>query len=252
MRANKLRHTPHPTAGWRLRAWPGDPNVAHLITEHTVEPSTTQFERALELATARGARAVRTSALFPTAALNATRAGFGTIDTLALLRLDLDEHPPPATVRHRCRPLRRWQYGTAADLDRLAFGSTWGNTATSIAEIVTATPSNRSRWVRADHSPAGFAITGRSGSNGYLQRVGVHPERRRRGIARALVGDALNWLHASAVESVLVNTGVGNHAALDLYESFGFESTGQVLTIGECDLTERADAASVSSAGTTE
>ena len=37
----------------------------------------------------------------------------------------------------------------------------------------------------------GFAITGRAGVTGYLQRLAVDPAHRRRGLARRLVDDAL-------------------------------------------------------------
>jgi ribosomal protein S18 acetylase RimI-like enzyme len=79
---------------------------------------------------------------------------------------------------------------------------------------------------------SGYAITGRSGRNGYLQRIAVHPNARNRGFGRTLIADALWWLRRRAVDRALVNTQLDNAAALSLYESCGFRR----LPIGLCVL----------------
>ena len=75
----------------------------------------------------------------------------------------------------------------------------------------------------ADPALTGYAITGRAGNQGYLQRIAVHPNARRRlGLGHALVADAMHWLWRQGVVRSYVNTQLENQAALALYESFGF------------------------------
>ena len=56
---------------------------------------------------------------------------------------------------------------------------------------------------RGDPRVSAYAITGRAGEYGYLQRVAVHPDARRRGWGRALVADALLWLWEHGTARVL-------------------------------------------------
>jgi ribosomal-protein-alanine N-acetyltransferase len=217
-----------------MRQWPNDSTVAHLIfVDHQVIPSHEVIEVAVEHARRRGASAIRTSALFPRSAEIVLGAGFEPIDRLALLATDLGPPARVVPVTHRLRPLQPWMYRRAADVDRSAFGPVWGNDATSLRDIRRATPRHHARIVRDGRSIVGFAVSGAAGDNGYLQRVAVSPEHRRRGIARDLVNDALAWMVRSRHARCMVNTGVDNLAALALYEGLGFRRLDDVLTIAE-------------------
>ena len=84
-------------------------------------------------------------------------------------------------------------------------------------------------------SVAGYAVTGRSGNRGFLQRLAVEPRLQGRGLGRLLVLDALGWLGRRRVERVVVNTQLDNGRALELYEGLGFrrEPVGlSVLAVG--------------------
>ena len=220
---------------WRLRPWPNDPTVTHLIfIDHLNLPSVTDLQQALETSRSRGALAVRTSAMFPGAADIAQAAGFEPIDHLALLRLDLHHTPKVRSDgRRRTRALRSWHHGRAAVVDQDAFGAVWGNDSRSIADIRDATPAHRARWACVTGEFAGFAISGAAGDNGYLQRLAVAPNHRRHGIARDLALDALDWMRHQRLTAALVNTGVENGAALSLYLSLGFTQLNEQLTIAE-------------------
>jgi ribosomal-protein-alanine N-acetyltransferase len=85
---------------------------------------------------------------------------------------------------------------------------------------------------------AGFAISGWGGHTGYVQRVAVHRDHRRRGVARALVIDALAWMSALPLTAAYVNTGIDNTAALALYEDLGFERLDERLVIAARDIAE--------------
>ena len=223
-----------------MRQWPNDATVAHLIfVDHQEVPTVDVLDAAIAHARRKGARAVRTSALFPRAAAVVLDAGFRPIDELALLRMRLDDEvidrlPAP---RHRLRSMPTWAHHQAARTDQAAFGPLWGNDAASLRDIRRATPHHHARIVRLGGDIAGFAITGAAADNGYLQRVAVTPDRRRQGIACDLVGDSLRWMHEQRRSHALVNTGVGNDAALALYASFGFERLDDGLTIAERRLT---------------
>ncbi len=226
---------------WRLRRWPNDPTVAHLIfVDHLTLPTPATINIAVEQARRNGARAVRTSALFPRVAEILSATGFDSIDRLVLLRRDLDS--PVISVRsdlrHRPRPFRVWHLPRAAEVDQDAFGPMWGNDTASLREIRTATPRNRARLVRDGRAISGFAISGAALEQGYLQRLSVGAAHRRQGVARALVLDSLQWMYDRKLTAAFVNTGVQNDPALRLYDSLGFVALDDELIIAERRLAE--------------
>lgn len=226
-------------ASWRLRTGAGDPTVGQLVfLDHARLPVAGEVAAALDQAARRGYRAVRTSALFPASAAVLERVGFEPVDRLALLRLDGLAHRRPVAPGAPTRPLRRWQRAAAATVDRAAFGPDWGNDPAGLAEIERATPRHRSRWVAPPGTDrraglAALAISGAAGRTGYLQRIAVAPDVQRRGLGTVLVADALTWMQSLGLAEALVNTGVANRPALDLYARFGFVRLPDVLTIGE-------------------
>ena len=102
-----------------------------------------------------------------------------------------------------------------------------------LEKALRATPVTRFRVTpESDPTISGYAVTGRSGHTGYLQRIAVRADARRHGYGRALVADALLWLSRRSVDRALVNTQLDNDAALALYESSGFRR----LPVGLCVL----------------
>jgi ribosomal protein S18 acetylase RimI-like enzyme len=203
---------------------------------------------------------VRTSALLPAAAAAFLERGFREVDRLALLELELSDAPRNRFARtpHRSptsiAKMRARDLDIAAAIDSLAFDHPWANTAASLDQIARATPHSLQRMaidregppsgehgqhVREVATPtgrrtecvAGFSITGRAGTTGYLQRLAVHPAYRRRGFASHLVDDAGQWLTRRGATRMLVNTGVDNTAALRLYERLGFARLDDELVV---------------------
>ena len=86
---------------------------------------------------------------------------------------------------------------------------------------------------RSDNRALGFAITGKAGTTGYLQRIAVRPDAQRRGVGRQLVDDAVDWLMRRGASRALVNTGVDNVAALRMYEQASFERLDDQLVVLE-------------------
>ena len=78
---------------------------------------------------------------------------------------------------------------------------------------------------------AGYAIAGRGGDTGYLQRLAVHPAARGRGLGTALVVDALVWLRRRGASQGLVNTQRTNEGARALYLACGFKLLPESLSV---------------------
>ncbi|MEA2932384.1 MAG: hypothetical protein QOI56_1169 [Actinomycetota bacterium] len=114
------------------------------------------------------------------------------------------------------------------DVDAGSFSPFWRLDRGGLEEALTATPSTRFRVATASPGPSrqgrvvGYAITGRAGAQGYLQRLAVAAGARRTGVGRALALDGLRWLRRRGVRRAVVNTQFGNDAALALYLRLGF------------------------------
>jgi ribosomal-protein-alanine N-acetyltransferase len=220
----------------RIAPWPRRPDITQLVLlDHHMVPGPEDVTGWLRDAAATGASTARTNALFPDAAEVFADAGFSTADTLALLELDVRGRQPVTTrtAAHRTRRLRQADLSAAAEVDRQAFGDAWSNDHDSLDAIRRATPYHRSRGVRQGDRLVGFAISGRAGMTGYIQRLAVDPRLRRQGIAQALLADSLAWMTRRSVVTVLVNTATDNEAALALYRSTGFRELDARLRIME-------------------
>lgn len=181
--------------------------------------------------------AIRTGALFPQAAEVFGSRGFREIDRLALLERPIPSTEPLlARPRHpdvKLRALKRRDLVSAATIDAASFEHGWQNDAGALGEICGATPSARARRAVDGRDDVGFAITGVASRTGYLQRIAVAPEARRRGVAGLLVDDAIRWLMRRGATTALVNTGVENAAASALYTGRGFRRRDDGLVVLE-------------------
>jgi ribosomal protein S18 acetylase RimI-like enzyme len=209
----------------RTSPWRGDGSVAYLTpVPDAPVPSAAFIERCCERLAQRGYKRVLTSALAQAEQQGFRRVGFDTVEELHLLAHDLRRIPAapdisPAAI-HRATPADR---PAVLAVDDQAFPPFWQLGDIGLADALQATPRTRFRVARLPNADvAGYAVTGRSGRRGFLQRLAVRPELRRRGIAQALVLDGLRWLRRWRVERVVVNTQLDNAAALALYEQLGF------------------------------
>jgi ribosomal protein S18 acetylase RimI-like enzyme len=224
-------HTLRWRDGWaRIGPWRRHAEIAHLTVGANTPPSPAVIERWLVLLRANGYEAVVTNALNAADSLPFVDAGFAVRERLHLLAHDLDDLP---TSTSRTRRARRSDRAEILALDANAFDGFWRLDGDGFTEAVRATPVTRVRVTTgATTAVSGYAVTGRAGPHGYLQRVAVHPEARQLGLGRALVADALGWLRRRASRRALVNTQLDNTAALALYESCGFRR----LPVGLCVL----------------
>jgi ribosomal-protein-alanine N-acetyltransferase len=212
----------------RISRWPGGRHVAQVgPVPGEAPPSPELLVAAVDDLAALGFDDVMTTALHPSEHRPFVDAGFAERDRLVLLRRDLTELPPSPPVALRTARRREWP--RLAEVDQQAFPPGWGLDASGISDAFAATPFGR---VRAAGRPAcGYAVSGRSRSRGYLQRLAVEPSASGRGVGRALVIDALRWLAARGATDCLVNTQETNRRALDLYLSLGFAELPERLMI---------------------
>jgi ribosomal protein S18 acetylase RimI-like enzyme len=181
-----------------------------------------------------GFPSVRTGALSVRQAEQAHQAGMQCVQELTLL----DMGAPPRFDRPavRAKRARSGDLERLAAIDEAAFGTRWCLDASMLADVRGATPLHRARVVTDPRSPdtiAGFLISGRAGRIGYVQRLAVHPDAQRRGLASALLVDGLRWLRRARVQRVFVNTHVENEAALELYRAHGFNAMDDRLRVFE-------------------
>jgi ribosomal protein S18 acetylase RimI-like enzyme len=221
------------------RARPGgvDPATAHLVVaDHTVVPPVERVEAWVHDLHERGFRRIRTGALAdePTAVFG--RVGFVVEQRLVLLRTDPRDRLHLVDGNGSTRRVRTAKTATdlttAAEIDRAAFGPQWCIGETGILDACDATPSHRMRLVDTD----AYAVTGRSHSAGFVQRLAVRPDAQHSGLGRRLMVDALEWLRRWRVATAMVNTHVENTAALALYASLGFTRLDEPLAVLALDL----------------
>ena len=219
---------------FRVGPWRGDPRIAYVAPAAGRPPAAETVEQVLASLAGRGYRSVLTSALTASEQGPFVAAGFEVHERLHLLRHDLD-HVPDAPP-FRLRRALRFDQAAVLHLDGLAFDPFWRFDPRGLSDARRATPSSRFR-IAESNGLAGYAITGRAGPIGYLQRLAVHPDRQHQGIGTALVVDSLTWVRSRGATSLLVNTQERNLTALGLYEHLGFVREVDGLAVLERRLT---------------
>lgn len=221
----------------RAAPWRGESDVAALTPLPDAPVPTAAFvRRCLVELGARGYRRVVTSALTPSEQLGFLAAGFTVSEQLHLLSHDLRELPSVNVSGIQLSRAGRRDNSEVLQLDSQAFEPFWRLDSRSLRDAVGATPSARFRIARRNSELVGYAVTGRAGRRGYVQRLAVAPEVQRRGVGTALVVDGLRWLRHRRAREALVNTQLGNDAALRLYERLGFRRQPSGLSVLEIHL----------------
>ena len=219
----------------RVGPWRGDPETAYLNpVPGSPLPSSEFIRRCLRTLERQGYARVVTGALSPSEQSAFRAVGFTVSENLHLLSHDLRRipavEPPDGLLRRSSRRDR----DAILDLDRLAFDPFWRLDDSGLDEAVGATPHTRFRVAIARRDPElviGYAITGRAGRRGYLQRLAVHPDQQRNGLGTILVADALRWLRRWRADRAMVNTQLANDPALSLYERVGFRREPSGLSV---------------------
>lgn len=84
-------------------------------------------------------------------------------------------------------------------------------------------------FVAEDGEVVGVIIAGNDGRRGYIYHTAVSPDRRRKGIAKALVNAALNALHDLGINKTALVVFERNADGNAFWESVGFTSRGDLV-----------------------
>ncbi len=122
-------------------------------------------------------------------------------------------------------PMRPEDLDEVVAIERASFGMPWSRGA-FLYEI----EQNRVArcWVlRDDDRVAAYLCLWEIGDEVHVTNIAVHPDRRRRGLARVLLGAILEDGRSRRLKSVTLEVRPTNDEARTLYESFGFRVVGR-------------------------
>lgn len=220
----------------RAGPWGGDDRIAFLAPVPPCPAPSVEFvQRCLNTLTARGFTGVITAALSPPEQGAFLQLGFEEHEQLRLLAHDMTDVGRGGTAAlQRAGAIHR---PPVLALDTEAFDTFWRLGDRGLEEALAATQNSRFRVALDEAGDViGYAISGRSGRHGFLQRLAVRPTSRRAGIGSALVGDGLRWMRRHGVRRAVVNTQVANEAAFRLYVRLGFRLQPVGLAVLRRDL----------------
>ena len=225
----------------RLSPWRGNTRTTQVVAVDGPPPRPDDVSDLIEYLGSRGVREIMTTALGPIDQQSFTARGFDPQEHLLLMGRAVDPTNPSSRwtsrwtgrtpSRPRTRPARRRDQDAVLELDDRAFAPFspfWRFDRAALDEVGQATESHRRRVIRqranrrTGSTVIGHAITGRTTTIGFLQRLAVDPAAEGRGVGSALVVDALCWLRQTGAHEVWVNTQPDNDRARALYLRHGF------------------------------
>lgn len=225
----------------RVGPWHGDARVGCVTPQPGCPPlSARGVQRCLDALRRLGFREAITAAIAPNESAGFFAAGFTITEHLHLLERTITSADRGAVSIPTGIELRRGvkrDFKELLEVDARSFGEFWRLDAAGINDARTATAYARFRVATKGDEVVGYAITGRQGRVGYLQRLAVDPNVRRSGVGTALVLDGARWLARRYARSVLVNTQETNAHALALYESLDFHLKPEGLQVLSAPLT---------------
>jgi ribosomal protein S18 acetylase RimI-like enzyme len=219
----------------RIGPWHGDPTVGCVTPQPGSPPVSARLvQRCVDQLAKRGFREAVTAAMPAHESAGFAAAGFEVSERLHLLERPItaaDRAPRMWPTGIEFRRARGADLAAVLAVDASSFGSFWRLDAAGVHDARTATTSARYRVGCRDGQVVGYAITGRQGRTGYLQRLAVDPAARQGGVGTTLVLDGVRWLAQWRARTVLVNTQETNATALRLYEALGFARKPDGLTV---------------------
>ena len=219
---SKLALLTYGTEQYRIGSWRGQQTTGYVAPLSPPDQLTRAgLEQVLRRLAQRGYRDVLTAALTDSEQSFFRGAGFAVHERLHLLQHDLTGVNRVCERHQELRPIRRWHHRALLQVDARAFDPFWKLDRANLVEAIQATPSTRLTGAFT-RGLVGYTITGFAADHGYVQRLAVDPDHQGRGLATALVNDALSWLARRGAVGASVNTQENNVRALALYERLGF------------------------------
>ena len=141
-------------------------------------------------------------------------------ETMATYALEsLSPHPEDARVR----PFTQEDFEAIFRIHHLTSAEQWWLSATAYRDWLEKV---ETRVLEVDGQIAGFTHLRLNQANGLFDGLAVDPAFHRRGLASALVRDALNQAHQREVKRIDLFVLTDNEPAIRLYEQHGFQRTG--------------------------
>lgn len=108
-------------------------------------------------------------------------------------------------------------------IERYSFSTPWSEPS---FYIELHSPAARLYAALDEGAVAGYICTRQVLDEGHIQNLAVHPDMRGRGIAKAIVGKAVEEFGANGCKHIYLEVRASNLAAIRLYEGFGFKPAG--------------------------
>ncbi len=163
-----------------------------------------------------------------------TGSGYQPANAVIFFERELAHSIPSAS--HSSRPIEDADEIELLALDHLAFEPFWQLSGDSLRAALSL--AETARLIEGDGQLVGYQITTRSPFGAHLARLAVHPDRRRQGLGRALVLEALQGAREAGLDRLSVNTQADNLGSQRLYRSLGFRETGQRYRVFETPLSK--------------
>jgi ribosomal protein S18 acetylase RimI-like enzyme len=151
--------------------------------------------------------------------------GFAIHETMATYCLELLEAHPEDP---RIRPYEPGDFDAIFRIHRLTSAENWWLSETAYRDWLARV---ETRVLEIDGAIAGLTHLRLQQPSGLFDGLAVDPTYQRRGLASALVRDALNEAHRRNVQRIDLFVLTDNEAAIRLYEQFGFHRTGEQVRL---------------------
>lgn len=141
-----------------------------------------------------------------------------------------DRRPTALTVAPsggapQIRAMRESDLEQVLEIENLAFASPW--TLDNFRGELLRNPWSVNQVVEIDQQIVAYSTFWCVSGEVAINNIAVHPDHRRRGLARLLVEDVLTTARAKGAERVILEVRPTNVEALALYRSFGFQEVGR-------------------------
>lgn len=107
------------------------------------------------------------------------------------------------------------------EIEKISFPTPWHG---YIFELELKKPRTLQLVSKSDDRVTGYIISWMMFDEIHILNVAVHPNFRRRGIARRLICEVIDYFYPLGARSVILEVRINNKAAKNLYKSLGFET----------------------------